>query len=145
MKLEVKSRGLWISANTQRRVRNTSRSMSNFEHREICGVFYQRGTQLVLERTLNKTSNPCQFKVSRANLKMARRKTRGVWGAFHSHPLAEAKPGAGDIKGGPYNGYALIYDVIGDEFRLWHVERRAYTLMKVFDFYRDWLLEPLDD
>ncbi len=116
--------------------------MSNAEHREICGIFHQRGAQLVLEKRLNKTSKPYKYKVTWADQKMAKRKTCGVWGIFHSHPISEAEPGAGDIEGGPFNGFALIYDVVGDEFRLWRIERRAYTLMKVFDFDRDWLLEP---
>jgi proteasome lid subunit RPN8/RPN11 len=145
MKFQIKSHRLWISAKTHRRIRNASRSMSNAEHREVCGIFYQRGTQIVLERTQNKTVKSHKFKINWADQKKAKRKTDGVWGAFHSHPISEAKPSAGDIEGGPLKGFALIYDVIGDEFRLWRIERRAYTLMKTFDFNRDWLLEPYID
>lgn len=119
--------------------------MSNNNHREVCGIFYQLGAQLVLERTLNKTSNSGEYRVCWADQKRAKYKTDGAWGVFHSHPVSEATPSIGDKENGPQNGFALIYDVIGDEFRLWRVERRLYTLIKSFDFDRDWLLDGYSD
>lgn len=124
MKLQVNPHRFRISAKTHQRIRKARRSMSDAEYRKVCGIFYWRGTQRVLERTQNKMFKPCGFKVTWADQKMAKRKTSGVCGAFRSHPISVAEPGAEDIKGGSFNSFALNYDASGDEFRLWRIETR---------------------
>lgn len=50
----------------------------------------------------------------------------GLWyvGSFHSHPISEAIPGSGDVRGHSVRAMLLIYDVCGVNARLWRIVRR---------------------
>ncbi len=59
----------------------------------------------------------------------ARVATRGIYGVFHSHPISETTPSTGDILAMQRFGHAMIYDVIGDEFRLWRVTNWSWHIV----------------
>ena len=126
-------------------VRNAARVASNDDHKEICGIFFERTGYLCLIRKQNRRSQTGEFGITRKELREAQFKSSGIWGIFHSHPISEANPSVGDVSGGPYQGHAIIYDLIGDEFRLWRITRRSWHLVKSFDFDRSWLLDSFED
>jgi len=96
-------------------------------------------------RKQNRITRPGGFLLTKKDLREAAAKASGIWGAFHSHPIWQAAPSSGDITGGPCDGHAIIYDLIGDEFRLWRISRYKWELLKSFDFDRSWLFEVGDD
>jgi len=125
-------------------VRNASLVAANGGHKEICGTFFERSGYLRFLRAQNKTVRPCSYSLESRHLLEAEAKASGISGVFHSHPISEANPSNGDVARGPRDGYAIIYDLIGDEFRLWRVDRYQWVLLRSFDFDRTWLLERTD-
>lgn len=96
-------------------------------------------------RKPNRTARSGGYVLASRDLREAVARTSGLFGAFHSHPIGEAYPSDGDVAAGPRDGHAVIYDVIGDEFRLWRVARYNWDLLKCFDFDRSWLTDISDN
>ena len=53
-----------------------------------------------------------------------------IVGTFHSHPLAEAKPGISDIQNAVDDSLMFIFDCTEKKGRLWRVRRRRIRELK---------------
>ncbi|MEM7752557.1 MAG: hypothetical protein AAF230_04030 [Pseudomonadota bacterium] len=136
---------LRISNRQHAYIRNASRVAAKDGYREVCGIFFERNGYLRFLRKQNRTAQSGRYVLARKHLREAVVRASGIHGAFHSHSISGAHPSGGDIKAGPRQGYAVIYDVIGDEFRLWRIVRYKKSLLQCFDFDRNWLLDTSDD
>ena len=106
-------------------------------HFEVCGVVVVRGGgRIKLRFLLNYSTVPYRFEMRRSEVQAVQRAIerngQRVLGSFHSHPVAEAKPGPGDIGKGFYGGVELIYDVCGRCARMWMVQKQGRS-KRVFE------------
>lgn len=115
------------------------------DQKEICGFFHQRNRYLRFVRVRNRCSQPGHFSLQNSALRIARVASEGIWGVFHSHPISEANPSQGDRLGGGRFGYMIIYDVLGDEYRLWQIDNNEWHLRRRFEFDRRWIFPDADD
>jgi proteasome lid subunit RPN8/RPN11 len=121
-----------------RRLRRRAYSAQQTGCFEVCGVFgATRDRQIALIFLKNAGARPGHFDINLCEFRQARTQLRlfGVryMGIFHSHPISEAKPGPGDIRGAPKNSFMLIYDVCGTDARLWKlvVRQRRKTPVEI--------------
>ena len=110
-----------------------------FDNKEICGIVFQKNQFLRFARTRNLSSQPGKFIIQNKFLVQAQVASEGIWGVFHSHPIGEANPSQGDRLNGGRFGYAIIYDVLGDEYRLWQIINDRWHLKRCFEFDRRWI------
>ena len=97
--------------------------------REVCGMLTSdENGQLELRFLTNRSQRAGHCLIARAdylkNREAIRQMGKRVLGTFHSHPISEAIPGPGDLKGIALNSFCLIYDVCGREPRLWKIMKR---------------------
>jgi proteasome lid subunit RPN8/RPN11 len=114
--------------------RRAYRAQQN-EHREVCGVVLSdtnRRLRLLFVRNRVKASYRHEMFRSDVSI-IARRLGRRerILGTFHSHPLGEARPSAGDLMSGFFNGRELIYDVCARKLRLWRLVKRRKRLFEL--------------
>jgi len=96
---------------------------------EIGGVISTNGDREIrLEFVRNESDRPCHFEFGddfwRAR-GVIRASGHRYLGTFHSHPISEAIPGPGDIRGADVDSLQLIYDVCGVNARLWRIIKRG--------------------
>jgi proteasome lid subunit RPN8/RPN11 len=124
-----------ISVRELRRLRKLAESAQKASQREVGGlVLSDDGFHLKLAFLTNQASRPGQFLIKEPAYEAAKdraeRLGESILGTFHSHPISEAIPGAGDIKNAHKdikNGLSgplmLIYDVCGREAKLWEIRK----------------------
>lgn len=88
---------------------------------EICGIVTEEDSRLTLHYLRNESLKPGNFALSNhvINQKLISLGIDKAFSSFHSHPITEAIPSRGDLQKGFLNGVCLIYDVCGEEARLW--------------------------
>ena len=114
-------------------------------HLEVCGVLVGRSRDILeLRYVTNVKREPYTHSMRRTDVEEIESDvaTTGlsILGTFHSHPVSEARPSGGDIAGGFCNGMELIYDVCGEQARLWRLVREggiARAVEERIDFVRD--------
>lgn len=124
-----KARGAYrISVSQLRRLRTLAERRQKSGQREVCGlILSDDGFRLRLAYLPNQASRPGQFLIKGQAYESARdrakRQGESILGTFHSHPVSEAIPGAGDIKNATSGSLMLIYDVCGREAKLWKIRK----------------------
>jgi proteasome lid subunit RPN8/RPN11 len=112
-----------------RRLSRRAYRAQQLDHGEVCGLFAtdrQRRIALFFVRNESPTGGHWEF--SAAQFRRGRERIRAegyrYLGLFHSHPIAAAVPGAGDLRRARINEMMLIHDVCGIQARLWRITRR---------------------
>jgi proteasome lid subunit RPN8/RPN11 len=124
-----KARGAYrISVSQLRRLRTLAERRQKSGQREVCGlILSDDGFRLKLAYLPNQASRPGEFLIKGQAYESARdrakRQGESTLGTFHSHPVSEAIPGAGDIKNATSGSLMLIYDVCGREAKLWKIRK----------------------
>ena len=116
-----------ISAVELRELRAQAERHSQLRQREVCGLLLsENDTRLRLAFLSNQASRPGGFLIKKSEYHAAARRAKSqgakVLGTFHSHPVSEAIPGAGDIRNAASGSLMLIYDVCGREAKLWEIQ-----------------------
>jgi proteasome lid subunit RPN8/RPN11 len=111
-----------------RRARRLARDL-----REVCGLLVDHGGFVSLVETRNKSRRACSFWIHPADWKSIERAAAvlgsEVVGTFHSHPVSEAVPGKGDVRGAVDGHAMVIVDAVSGELRAWRIRKgRAYRL-----------------
>ncbi len=110
-----------------------ARMLARSRQREIAGVLVERDRLLQLVELRNVSRARGSFEIRRKDIRVvdgaARRLGARVVGTYHSHVATEAHPGPRDIREATDGWLMLIYDTIGEEWRLWRIRnRRSYPL-----------------
>ncbi len=102
--------------------------------REICGFLVHNGHFIEIVETRNESRKMGHFKVNKKQYDRIKKAIRtlhhNLTGSFHSHPVSEAQPGPGDIKGSENNSLMLIIDCIGNEAKLWRIKDKKAREIK---------------
>lgn len=114
----------------RRRLHGRAYHAQQKNHLEVCGVLsIGPDEKIELHFLRNYFNGPRHFQLSNSDIKKIGRelkmKGKKIAGIFHSHPVSEAIPGPGDLKGGFYKGIAMIYDVCGREIKLWRSVKKG--------------------
>jgi proteasome lid subunit RPN8/RPN11 len=111
------------------RVIREARAAADDGQREMCGLLVDTGFFLDLIPIRNRARRPGRFvfdarqvRAVGAALKQANRIIAGTW---HSHPLATAQPGPGDIAAAVEGDLMLIVDCTGRKAKLWRIRKGA--------------------
>jgi len=110
-----------------RRVSRRAYAAQQRDQSEVAGLIaVGRHREIRLEFVRNESDRPCHFEFGWDQFWRARAVIRAsghrYLGMFHSHPISEAIPGRGDLRGARVNSVVLIYDVCGTNARLWRTE-----------------------
>lgn len=113
-----------LSPETLEELKNKACDAQQLDQSEVCGLLVtEDGTLLSFDFLPNESDRAGSYSLSFETLeeRVAQLSKLGktVIGSFHSHPISEAIPGPRDIENAFYNGIELIYDVCGEEARLW--------------------------
>lgn len=97
---------------------------------KVCGALMLREPyQLHLRFLTNRSDGPASWRILLTDMRFARAEAKAagqrVVGTFHSDPVGEAVPGESDLEKAAVNSLMLIYDVCGNESRLWRVIKRG--------------------
>jgi proteasome lid subunit RPN8/RPN11 len=114
----------------RRRLHERAYRAQQRNHSEVCGALVVgKDRRIELYFIKNSSGRPGHHEIDMEEIKAIRNSIKGrnkrILGIFHSHPVGEAIPGSGDLRGGFYNGHSMIYDVIGREARLWRLCKRG--------------------
>ena len=117
---------IYINKDILEKFKNQANKAQRRNFNEVCGlVVKNKDNILELWFQKNLSKRPCRFEIGMKNLeqKKAEAKEKGikVCGIFHSHPLSEAIPGRGDLRGSKINSLMLIYDVCDNDIKLWRI------------------------
>ena len=112
-----------------RRARSEARSTQ----REVAGVLVGRDGIIQLVPLRNVSRRRGSFALLKSDIRAAARAARRLLGdlvgTFHSHIVSDARPGPRDIREAGDGSLMLIYDTIGQEWRLWRIRRgRSYAV-----------------
>jgi proteasome lid subunit RPN8/RPN11 len=110
-----------------------ARGEARLRQREVAGVLVGRDgiIQLVPLRNVSRRRGSFALLKSdiQATARAARRLLGNVLGTFHSHIASDATPGPRDIREASDGSLMLIYDTIGQEWRLWRIRKgRPYPM-----------------
>ena len=113
-----------------RRVSRRAYAAQQRDQSEVAGLIaVGRHREIRLEFVRNESDRPCHFEFGWDQFLRARAVIRAsghrYLGMFHSHPISEAIPGRGDLRGARVNSVVLIYDVCGTNARLWRIVKLA--------------------
>ncbi len=114
----------------RRRLHERSYRAQQRDGSEVCGLLVVgRDKRIRLQFLRNIAKEPGKYNIDLREVKAMNRsivaQNKKILGSFHSHPVSEAIPGAGDLKTGFYRGIEMIYDVCGREVKLWRVKRNG--------------------
>jgi proteasome lid subunit RPN8/RPN11 len=112
-----------------RRARGEARSTQ----REVAGALVGRDGLIQLVPLRNVSRRRGSFALRKSDIQATARAARcllgDVVGTFHSHIASDATPGPRDIREAGDGSLMLIYDTIGQEWRLWRIRGgRAYPI-----------------
>ena len=118
--------GFTLAAGEQRKLYRRAYRAQRIDQSEVCGLLIGNcGGRLKLCFLLNRSKQAGHWQLRISDIRMIRKTIRlrkkRVVGTFHSHPISEAVPGRGDVRGVPLNSLMLIYDVCGRRSRLWRI------------------------
>jgi len=117
-----------VSSN-ERDVRKLATAAMELDHQEICGLVGAKNQLLEVFLVRNVTTQPGRHEMDLEEIDAVREEiTKNGYkhvGYFHSHPVSEAIPSEGDLSYLQDEDLALIYDVCGDNFRLWKKKQSA--------------------
>ncbi len=126
-------KNVFIGKELSRTIRR-AKGLARKESKEVCGFLVHNGHFIELVETRNESTKKGHFKISKRQyhrIKTAIKTLRYDFiGSFHSHPVSEAKPGPGDIKGSENNSLMLIIDCIGNEAKLWRIKDKKAREVK---------------
>jgi proteasome lid subunit RPN8/RPN11 len=113
-----------------RRLSRRAYAAQQRHHAEVCGLFASdkdRRIALFFVRNESSRGGHCEFGWDQFHHSRKRIRVEGYryLGIFHSHPIAEAIPGEGDLRHARVNEMMLIQDVCGIRARLWRITRRG--------------------
>jgi proteasome lid subunit RPN8/RPN11 len=114
----------------RRRLHERSYRAQQRDGSEVCGLLLVgRDKRIELRFLRNIAKEPGKYNIDLREVKVLHRAisshSKKILGSFHSHPVSEAVPGAGDLEIGFYRGIEMIYDVCGREIKLWSVKRNG--------------------
>lgn len=97
-------------------------------HLEVCGVLVTGMEKRIKFWFLhNRSRQPYHYELRMTDFRTVQNlitnQNQYLLGTFHSHPLSEAVPGPGDLENAFFKGVELIYDVCGEQARLWSVKK----------------------
>ena len=97
------------------------------DHLEVCGVLVVGEDRMIdLRYVESRSTEPYHYEICIEDIVAIEnglcQNSEWILGTFHSHPVAEAVPGPGDLEHGFFAGIELIYDVCGREARSWKKE-----------------------
>ncbi len=111
-----------------------AKGLARKESKELCGFLVHNGHFIELIETRNESTEKGHFKINKTQYHRIKKAIKTVHhdliGSFHSHPVSEAKPGPGDIKGSENNSLMLIIDCIGNEAKLWRIKDKKAREVK---------------
>jgi len=124
-----RSETYFLSAAQLAWLRKEARRAQRIDQREVCGlILVNTLNHLSLSALENRSRSPGAFELHLADVNATRTQLESgkkrVLGSFHSHPISEAVPSAGDRARAFYLGVELIYDVCADSARLWRYRQR---------------------
>jgi proteasome lid subunit RPN8/RPN11 len=94
--------------------------------REICGLLIDNGHFLEILETSNISQEGGHFQFDAKQIRRIKKAVTEIHheivGTFHSHPLAGAKPGSGDINGTVDDSLMLIIDCLHSDAQLWRIK-----------------------
>ena len=101
---------------------------------EVCGLILNNGYfyELIQLRNKTKRGGSFSFYFNEVNTirKMEALCKHEIVGAFHSHPVGLPSPGHSDLHYAVNDSIMLIYDVLGNSARLWHIKNEKPSALK---------------
>lgn len=97
-------------------------------HLEVCGVLVTGlEKRIKLWFLHNCSKQPYHYALNMTDFRtiqnLIANQNQHLLGSFHSHPISEAVPGPGDLEKAFFKGVELIYDVCGEQAKLWSVKK----------------------
>lgn len=108
----------WIHPQTLKTLERRAEIHGN-SLKEVCGYFFSSfNGEVRIVFCANRTAQPMTHLLWRRDVLPAF--SRGpFWGAFHSHPVSDAKPSAKDIEKAFWGPMIMIYSDIYSELAIW--------------------------